>query len=190
MEKFCNIVRSTATILRKIVRYLAGLEWTEKKQDVCRFCDHQNFQKIVYQDDHTIAFENARLAGQLHWLLIPVEHVRDVEALTGEHVHLLERLEDVKTLLLERYCPDVSPSVIHSGYHRGRRPLVGSLFWPDIVSIHHLHLHVIVETQWYMKLFKYPAWLPLMWKSDEQVMREAQMKHKKASSSQANFKID
>lgn len=47
----------------------------------------------------------------------------------------------------------------------------GGVHWPDIVSVHHVHLHVIVEPRPLLWLFKYPPWLPLMWKSDDAVLR-------------------
>lgn len=135
----------------------------------------------------------------MHWLIIPRLHIRDIEALTSEHVQLrkwvhstclnniglhnaqVEKLERVKTILLDRYCPGISPSSIHSGFHRGRRALAGSVFWPDIISIHHIHLHVIVEPRPILKLFKYPTWLPLMWKSDKRVMQEVRRKEEESS---------
>ncbi len=83
-------------------------------------------------------------------------------------------MNEVKQQLLQQYCPDVPLSDIHSGYHRGRRPLIGTIYYPDIVSIHHLHLHVIVKPRTILKLFKYPPWLPLMWKSDARVMQEVE----------------
>jgi hypothetical protein len=83
-------------------------------------------------------------------------------------------MDRVKQRLLREKCPGVPSTSIHSGYHRGRRPLWGSIYYPDIVSIHHLHLHVIVTGSFWLKLFKYPAWLPLMWKSDETVLREVE----------------
>lgn len=43
---------------------------------------------------------------------------------------------------------------------------------PDIVSVHHLHLHVIVEPRLVLRVFKYPAWLRFMWVGDERVMGE------------------
>ncbi|EOD47057.1 putative histidine triad protein [Neofusicoccum parvum UCRNP2] len=88
MERLRAILRAAVSVVRRVARYLAGLEWTEKRQDICKFCNPVNIRKISYQDEHTIAFENARLGGKIHWLLIPRTHVRDVEALTGEHVQL------------------------------------------------------------------------------------------------------
>ncbi|KAI0965033.1 hypothetical protein F4678DRAFT_453950 [Xylaria arbuscula] len=159
--------------IRRFLYYLANLEWTERVQHTCIFCDRSNFAKIVYEDDEIIAIENLRLAGQLHWLIMPKAHtIRDVEALNGDHMITLQEMDRVKNQLINQHCANVPRSSILSGYHRGRRPLVGKIYFPDIVSIHHLHLHVIVRPRFILKLLKYPAWLPLMWKSDVRVMQE------------------
>ncbi|KAI0802222.1 hypothetical protein GGR55DRAFT_666662 [Xylaria sp. FL0064] len=161
--------------IRRIFRYLANLEWTHRVQHTCTFCDHSNFAKIVYEDDNIIAIENLRMAGQLHWLIMLKTHtIRDIEALTSDHLITLQEMDRVKNQLINQHCPSIPRSAIISGYHRGRRPLVGKIYYPDIVSIHHLHLHVIVKPKFIMQLFKYPAWLPLMWKSDDRVMRAVQ----------------
>ena len=143
--------------------------------------------------------ENRRPAGQWHWLLMPTperpRHSRDIEALQAEDVELSKpglseqhlncfrliqesvgHFKSVKELLIQRHCPYVRPSSIHSGYHRGRRRLIGKIFLPDIVSIHHIHLHVIVRPRLLPKIFKYPPWVPLMWKSDKRIMKEVQRK--------------
>ncbi|GAW23047.1 hypothetical protein ANO14919_125950 [Xylariales sp. No.14919] len=161
--------------IRRVFRYVANLEWTEKVQRTCIFCDRANFANIVYEDEDIIAIENIRLAGQSHWLILPKTHtIRDIEALNGDHLKTLQAMDRVKKHLLGQYCAGVPRSAVLSGYHRGRRPLVGTIYYPDIVSIHHLHLHVIVRPKWIWRLIKYPSWLPLMWKSDARVMREVQ----------------
>lgn len=83
-------------------------------------------------------------------------------------------MDKVKCDLLQERYPDIPSSWIHSGYHRGRRPLIGSIFYPDIISIHHLHLHVIVRPKRMLLWLKYPPWLSLMWKSDDKVIREVE----------------
>ena len=85
-------------------------------------------------------------------------------------------MDAVKRTLIETHCPDAPLSAIHAGYHRGRRPLLGSIFYPDIVSIHHLHLHVIVKPRPAITFFKYPWWLPLMWKSDMAILKEVRQR--------------
>lgn len=143
-----------------------------------------------------IGVENLRLAGQFHWLIMPKLHVvRDIEGLDGEHLPLCELKMDIpiglsatdlrgerlvqamdraKSHLIEEKCPSLSRSDVISGYHRGRRQLLGNIYYPDIISIHHLHLHVIVRPRLFLRIFKYPSWLPLMWKSDARVMQEIQ----------------
>ena len=132
---------------------------------------------------------------------MPKAHLlRDTEGLTADHLELgepkpsftpglaeygqkhhiadpgetVKSMDRVKGHLLQQKCPDVPLGSIHSGYHRGRRPLWGSWYWPDIVSIHHIHLHVIVRPNFWLTIFKYPSWMPLMWKSDEAVIREVE----------------
>ena len=78
----------------------------------------------------------------------------------------------MKNELLKIHFPDILRSSVHCGYHRGRRHLIGPIILPDIVSIHHLHLHIIVEPTTALRVFKYPAWFPVMWKSEEKVMAE------------------
>ncbi len=168
----------TATV-KRTWHYLANLEWTERPQPVCIFCDSRNLRRIVYDDGRLLAFENLRPGGQHHWIIIPKAHVaRDIEALTAEHLGLLRAMDDVKRYLIEQHVGDgSSPSRprprIHAGYHRGRRRLFASssVYYPDVVSVHHLHLHVIVRPRLASYLFKHPFWLPLMWKSDETVLR-------------------
>jgi hypothetical protein len=96
-------------------------------------------------------------------------------------VRIVEAMDRVKQRLLEEHCPNVSAKVVHSGYHRGRRRLWGDVFYPDIVSIHHLHLHVIVRPFPVVAFFKYPFWLPLMWKSDQKVLGDLRRQATKRS---------
>ena len=35
--------------VRKAIRYLAGLEWTEKRQRRCLFCDREGLRSVVYE---------------------------------------------------------------------------------------------------------------------------------------------
>ncbi|KAL7943777.1 HIT-like domain-containing protein [Trichoderma barbatum] len=161
----------------KLLQYLANLEWTERLQpkEECIFCDCAISKSIEkYENDQTRVVKNLRSAGQEHWLIMPQPelHVRDIENLDSTHLDLLRAMDDAKRRLLQEEYPDVPRSEIHSGYHRGRRPLIGNIFYPDIISIHHLHLHVIVRPRRKLLWLKYPPWLPLMWKSDDKVLRE------------------
>lgn len=88
-------------------------------------------------------------------------------------VCLVQELDNVKKHLLQAYYPDIPKEHVHSGYHRGHRPMVGTLGLPDIISVHHLHLHVIVYPFSILKMFKYPNWLSLMWANDEEILQRA-----------------
>ena len=75
-----------------------------------------------------------------------------------------------KTLLRERY-PSISSSDIHSGYHRGHRPVVGNFGYPDIISIPHLHLHVIIKPSLLLKYTKYGSFISQIFVSDDWVLK-------------------
>ena len=79
-------------------------------------------------------------------------------------------MDEAKEILLKDHYPDIPRASVHCGYHRGRRQLIGPIILPDIVSIHHIHMHVIIEPRGILKFFKYPAWFRPMWISDERVM--------------------
>lgn len=165
--------------IRKILHYLANLEWTEKKQHDCIFCNRERLRDVIHENETVVVVRNQRSAGRAaHWLIIPkpvpaVRHIRDIEALTMDDLPLLKEMNRIKEELLKRNFADRSSKEIHSGYHRGRRGLIGPIILPDIVSVHHLHLHVIVEPRFLMRMFKYPIWLRFMWMSDERAMAEA-----------------
>lgn len=101
--------------VKKTLRYLSNLEWTEKKQSRCIFCEPRELKNPLYevylflhakalcwqkltkrkknfQDDDIIAVDNIRKAGLGHWLVMPkvgsTRHIRDCEALTEEDIPL------------------------------------------------------------------------------------------------------
>lgn len=80
-------------------------------------------------------------------------------------------MDKLEQHILQTQYPQFSPSDIHSGYHRGRRPLVGNIYYPDIISVHHLHRHVIINPTFFAKYFKYSKCIPLLWKSSDKVSK-------------------
>jgi hypothetical protein len=74
-----------------------------------------------------------------------------------------------KNLLRDHYAT-VPSSEIHSGYHRGHRPMVGNFGLPDIISIHHLHLHVIIKPNTVLKYTKYGSFASQIFVSDDWVL--------------------
>ncbi len=43
---------------------------------------------MVPEDEHVIVFDSIKKAGQSHWLIAPVKHIRDVESLTPDDLDL------------------------------------------------------------------------------------------------------
>lgn len=85
---------------------------------------------------------------------------------------VVEALDAVKENLLCKHFPNIQRSAVLAGFHRGRRHFHGPVIFPDIVSIHHLHLHIIIKPFTAMALFKYPSWFRFMWISDQNVMEQ------------------
>ncbi|KAK4061372.1 hypothetical protein Trihar35433_9699 [Trichoderma harzianum] len=88
----------------KIFRYLANLQWTERFQKECDFCDHTKFERIITYDDlpEIMAVENRTKAGKNHWLIMPIEHIRDIENLSPAHLELF------LMCLLPKYTPGIT----------------------------------------------------------------------------------
>ncbi|KAI3321976.1 hypothetical protein HD806DRAFT_151655 [Xylariaceae sp. AK1471] len=157
------------------IHYLAHLEWKHKVQTYCVFCDRSSFdENIIYEDNNLLALNNRSKAGRYHWLIIPKSHKwRDIEGLSLLNgAPIVQSMIATRNKLLEQYCPTTPLTSVHTGFHRGRRVMLGNVYWPDIISIHHLHMHVIVEPRFWLKVLKYPPWLPIMWKSEKQVEQD------------------
>lgn len=84
----------------------------------------------------------------------------------------VKALDTVKDQLLRKHFPNIQRSAVLAGFHRGRRHFHGPIMFPDIVSIHHLHLHIIIEPFKTLALFKYPSWFRFMWISDQAIMEQ------------------
>lgn len=46
-----------------------------------------------------MAFENRRLSGRFHWLVVPVKHIRDIESLTVADLPLRTFCTPISSLL-------------------------------------------------------------------------------------------
>ena len=85
----------------------------------------------------------------------------------------------VREQLLGVHYPDLTPDTryhrLRSGFHRGRRDIqvVGPVKFhvPDVISVKHLHLHVIVDVDSTVKGMKYPLWNELIFAKSETVLK-------------------
>lgn len=100
------------------------------------------------------------------------EKVRNLTSFYFYFTATVKAMNVVKEQLLRKHFPNIQQSAVLAGFHRGRRHFHGPVILPDIVSIHHLHLHVIIEPFTTMALFKYPSWFRFMWVSDEDIMEQ------------------
>ena len=84
--------------------------------------------KRLHTDDPCYVVRDIAPACQTHLLIVPVRHVRDIDALEGEEdARLVEHMERVGRRLLEEHAAAHEHMV---GFHR-----------PPFNSVSHLHLH-------------------------------------------------
>jgi histidine triad (HIT) family protein len=93
----------------------------------CKIAAHQIPVKAVYEDEHSIAFADVNPQSPTHLLLIPKQHIANVNAGSAEMLgHLLKEAAN----LAERELPDGFRLVINTGGDGGQ-------------TVHHLHLHIL-----------------------------------------------
>ncbi|PKY41725.1 HIT-like protein [Rhizophagus irregularis] len=102
--------------------------FTDTTQD-CVFCDLTD-KKIVYEDERIVAFHDISPAAKLHLLIIPRNHIDNVDSLTPNDAPLLKHMIDTGNQLLSE-----------SGYQLSERKV--GFHVPPYNSVHHLHLHCI-----------------------------------------------
>lgn len=97
----------------------------------CKIAAKEQEIPIIYEDENIAVFSDRHPAAKHHYLVIPKEHYDNPKTLTGDHVQLVERLQEVgKTVIGD--TEEADPEDVLYGYH-----------WPPFNSIQHLHLHVI-----------------------------------------------
>ncbi|KAI0224677.1 Histidine triad nucleotide-binding protein 3 [Lamellibrachia satsuma] len=82
------------------------------------------------EDDEVIVFHDIRPASTHHFLVCPVEHIRDASRLNKSHIPLVESMVAISKRLLEEREADFSQARL--GIH-----------WPPFISVSHFHIHVI-----------------------------------------------
>ncbi|KAF3914574.1 hypothetical protein ABW21_db0203836 [Orbilia brochopaga] len=84
----------------------------------------------------------------------------------------------VRDQMLLEYHPDITPATRHrvrSGFHRGSRQIVSlgplRITLPEVISVKHLHMHVIVDLNTNIGYMKYPLWNSLIFIPAEDVLK-------------------
>ncbi|EKD75659.1 MAG: hypothetical protein ACD_44C00066G0004 [uncultured bacterium] len=105
----------------------------------CLFCKIVNKTlpcQIVYEDEHTLAFNDIQPVAPQHVLIIPKKHIASLNDITEEHALLLGQTLLVPKLLAKQF--DVA--------ERGYRLI--SNCGPDAhQSVFHIHFHFIAGRQ-------------------------------------------
>ncbi len=98
----------------------------------CRIARGEIESQIVYRDDEIVAFRDINPQGPVHILIVPVQHIPEVNALQDEHAALVGRMILVAKKLAEQ------EGIAESGYRLvlNQGPHAGQ-------SVDHLHLHLI-----------------------------------------------
>ncbi|KAK6518133.1 hypothetical protein TWF506_005294 [Arthrobotrys conoides] len=147
----------------------------------CSFCKGDFIITAeLYRDEDLVVIDDRRPAGRTHWLVMPLRHIRSVEDLTPSDLPLYRKMLAVREQLLGVHYPDLTPAAryhrLRSGFHRGRRDihLVGPVKFhvPDVISVKHLHLHVIVDVESTIRGMKYPLWNELIFAKSELVLKK------------------
>jgi histidine triad (HIT) family protein len=86
--------------------------------------------EMVYEGDDIVAFEDANPAAPTHLLVIPREHIVDLEDASDEHADLLGRINLVAQEVAEGAGLDAFRLVQNNGAGAGQ-------------SVFHIHYHVL-----------------------------------------------
>jgi len=97
----------------------------------CRIVRGEIPAKKVFEDDHTLAFEDIHPQGPTHVLVIPKQHIRGLKEATPEAAELIGRCHlTAAKIARERGIEDGYRTVLNVGPNSGQ-------------SVFHLHVHLI-----------------------------------------------
>ena len=97
----------------------------------CRIVRGEISSKKVFEDDHTLAFEDINPQGPTHVLVIPKRHIPGLKEATTDDAEILGRCHLVAAQIAkERSIEDGYRTVLNVGPGSGQ-------------SVFHLHVHLI-----------------------------------------------
>jgi len=98
----------------------------------CRIIERHAPAKIVYEDNWTVAIEDARPQAPVHLLVLPRKHLASLKEAMAEDEPLLGRLLTVAAKLARERGLETN----------GYRTVINNGIWAG-QSIFHLHVHVL-----------------------------------------------
>jgi len=116
---------------------------------------------------------------------MPFRHIRSVEELTVTDLPLYQKMLETRETLLAKHFPEITSENrnqrVRSGFHRGSRNIfliLGfSVHVSDIISVKHLHLHVIIDVD-NIGFFKFPVWNEFVFVQSDTVLRRLEREEK------------
>lgn len=101
----------------------------------CIFCKIVNKQipaKIIYEDEHVIAFDDINPKAPIHKLIIPKQHIETINHIKPEDQELIGRLFTTASVIAKQL--DIAESgyrvLMNCNKHGGQ-------------EVYHIHLHMI-----------------------------------------------
>lgn len=98
----------------------------------CIFCNWET-QDVVFTDEKTVVFNDKYPMAKIHILVIPKEHIDNINSLNKDHLELLNQMKTNALNHIKKINPEINENEIIFGFHT-----------PPFNSINHLHMHCIV----------------------------------------------
>ena len=98
----------------------------------CIFCNWET-QDVVFTDEKTVVFNDKYPMAKIHILVIPKEHIDNINSLNEDHLELLNQMKTKALNHIKKINPEINENEISFGFHT-----------PPFNSINHLHMHCIV----------------------------------------------
>ena len=102
------------------------------KQSNCIFCNWET-QDVIFTDEKTVVFNDKYQMAKIHLLVIPKEHIDNINSLNESHLELLDQMKTNALNYIKKTNPDINENEIIFGFHT-----------PPFNSINHLHMHCIL----------------------------------------------
>ena len=101
----------------------------------CPFCDIpiNNRNRILFEDDLIIIFEDINPISYIHLQCIPKKHIKNINSLNSSHISLIEHMKNQGKNYMLKHYDGINENDIIQGFHI-----------PPFTSVGHLHLHCIV----------------------------------------------
>ncbi|KAF0701387.1 Aste57867_8089 [Aphanomyces stellatus] len=106
------------------------------KVEMCKFCHivAACSNEVIYEEEHISVFRPLHPANESHILIVPKQHVRNINHLTGDDLALLVRMKEVAAFVLSQMGFHSFDSDVHLSFHR-----------PPFNSIDHVHMHAMIQ---------------------------------------------